>query len=146
MSTLLLLLVAWMLGGKAATTTPAPAPAPGGSPGPLPPPFPPPAPIPQVPSGPLPAPQGVPAPPPFVPAPAPAPAGTTYIIKSGDNPSMLAKKATGDGMRWRELLPVNPSLKVVQTRDDSGKLIATHVQPFNPGQVLNWPAGWAQLP
>lgn len=148
MSTLLLMLLAWMFGTASTkdggTQAPAPQPSPGTPPPAVPPAFPPPAPIPQAPS----VPQVSPPPPPGQPAP-PPPGGVApfvYVIKSGDNPSMLAKKATGDGTRWRELLSVNPSLKVKQTRDETGKLIATHVVPFNPGQLLNWPPGWAPLP
>jgi hypothetical protein len=130
---LFLLMLAYLFGGesKTAPTQQAPAPAP------VPPPFPSPQPLPPV----LPGPFGVPAPPAQPPA-----AAKTYVIQSGDSASAIAKKFTGNGGRWRELLPPNPNLKVVQTRDESGTIMSTHVVPFNAGQVLNVPASWPALP
>jgi nucleoid-associated protein YgaU len=115
---LMLVFVAWLIGGgnKQAPGTP--------------PPFPTPAPVP---------------PPTTAPAPAPAPPTSlaTYTIKSGDTPFGLATRATGQGSRWTELRPPNPELKTVQTKDpDSGKVIATHLVPFNPGQVIKLPSTW----
>lgn len=102
----------------------------GPAPGTTPPPFPAPAPVPP-PTGPV---------PPFV---------STYVLRSGDTPSGLAKVRTGDGNRWRELLTVNPEMRIVQTREPPlekggppGKVIATHVRPFNAGQTIKLPSGW----
>ncbi len=122
MDIIMLVFLAWLFGGGSKG-----APSGGG----VPPPFPGPAPIPNVPPT---------APP--VPAPAPAPAAT-YVIKSGDTPFGLAQRFTGQGKRWTELRPPNPNLKTVQTRDpNTGAVVATHLVPFDPGQVLNLPASW----
>lgn len=126
---------------------PTTIPTPGGA-APLPPPV-----FPGPTSLPIP---GLPGVPPFViPGPAgpivvpgvpgvPAPVATlaTYIIQPGDFPAKLAQRATGTPSRWTELRPPNPNLKTVQTKDASGKVIATHLVPFNAGQILNVPASW----
>jgi hypothetical protein len=59
-----------------------------------------------------------------------------WIIRSGDSPFAIAQKLTGQGARWKEILPVNPTLKVVQ------KGGTTLVQPFNPGQRITIPTSW----
>lgn len=59
-----------------------------------------------------------------------------WIIRSGESPFAIAQKLTGNGNRWREILAVNPGLKVVQ------KGSTTLVQPFNPGQRITIPASW----
>lgn len=135
MTVLVLLWLAHMLRGP--STPPGNVPPggttpPGGSgppPGTTPPPFPPPAPIPPPPNGPAP--------------------GGLHTLRDGETPFLLAKARTGDGNRWRELLPVNPDLEVRQTREPPleqggppGKVIATHVVPWNAGQVVRLPAGW----
>jgi nucleoid-associated protein YgaU len=125
MEVVVLIVLMWLIGGDNKAAPPG-----------APPPFPPPAPVPP------PSPQQ----PPPQQAPPPAPALATYTIKAGDTPFMLAKRAVNDGSRWTELRPPNPSLKTVQTKDpDSGKVIATHLVPFNPGQVINLPAAWPAI-
>lgn len=112
---------------------------------------------------------------PDFPKPVPVPtSGKTHVIRSGDTPSAVAKLYTGDGGRWRELLPENPALRVRQVRESppvaaarpgledagdsgrgvarqrpssrvsgpGGRIVATYVEPFNPGQVLRLPSTW----
>ena len=62
----------------------------------------------------------------------------TYVIKSGDYASGLAKKKTGDGSRWREILAVNPEMSTYT--DKKG---ATQIRPWNVGQTMFLPPGWA---
>lgn len=62
----------------------------------------------------------------------------TYVIKSGDYASGLAKKKTGDGSRWREILTVNPEMSTYT--DKKG---ATQIRPWNVGQTMFLPPGWA---
>lgn len=136
-----LLVLAWILSTMTgAGPKPSGAP-PGATPG-APPPFPPPAPA----TVPIPVPATPPAPTAPAPTPPAAPPASTYTIKSGDTPFLLAKRFTGNGGRWNELLPPNPQLTVVNTRDENGKIIATHVTPFNPGEVLKVPASWPPTP
>lgn len=59
-----------------------------------------------------------------------------WIIRSGDSPFAIAQKLTGQGNRWREILTVNPSLKVT-TKNGT-----TLVTPFNPGQRITIPTSW----
>lgn len=123
MDIIMLLFLGWLFGGKGG----------GGKP----PNFPPPSPVPQAP-----APPGVPAP---GPAPVPAPATlATYTLRSGDTGYALAQRGTGDGGRWKEILGANPNIKTVQDRDpDTGAIVRTTLKPWNPGQVINVPAGWS---
>lgn len=71
------------------------------------------------------------------------PALTTrlYTIKKNDYPSGLAARATGNGARWKEILPLNPTLQVVQGHTPQGAP-ATYVQPWDPGQVIAVPTDW----
>jgi hypothetical protein len=62
--------------------------------------------------------------------------GGGWMIRSGDTPSAIAQKMTGSAGRWREMLAVNPKLRVV----DVGGV--TQVQPFIPGQRLTLPTSW----
>jgi nucleoid-associated protein YgaU len=70
------------------------------------------------------------------PAPAaaapPAPTSFKYTIQSGDNMWAIASKLTGSGARWKEFLPLNPTLR----------LVGQQVQPFMPGQVILLPIAW----
>lgn len=58
----------------------------------------------------------------------------TYMIQAGDYPVGLAKRFTGDGNRWKEILPLNPKLK---RHPKSG-----NVTNFHPGVVLVIPDSW----
>jgi nucleoid-associated protein YgaU len=144
MNTLFLLFLAWLFGQKTTAAAPAGAPAPA----PVPPPFPGPIPIPvPVPGQPPIVPGPVPAP---TPGPTPAPAVATYTIRSGDTGFGLAKRATGDGTRWKEILAANPQLHtetmdVPQITKDApaGKMVkTTFIKPWAPGQVITVPPGW----
>jgi nucleoid-associated protein YgaU len=39
--------------------------------------------------------------------------GTTWTIRSGDNPWKVAQNLTGDGSRWKEIANVNPNMPVI---------------------------------
>lgn len=65
------------------------------------------------------------------------PTAYTYTIKSGDYPSGLAAKATGNGGRWRELLAANPEMTTYQ--DAKGQ---TQIKPWNVGYTFKVPPGW----
>lgn len=121
-----------------------------GWPGPVPPVPVPPVPVPPVPlpgGGGLPWPQlppgwGIPGvspttPPTPGPTTPPAPAPQTYVIKSGDYASGMAKKRTGDAGRWREILAVNPEMSTYT--DSKG---ATQIRPWKVGQTIFLPPGW----
>jgi len=66
-----------------------------------------------------------------------APPQGVYTIKSGDFPSGLAAKATGDAGRWREIRDNNPGMTIVT--DAKGQ---TQLNPWNVGDTINVPAGW----
>ena len=68
---------------------------------------------------------------PGAPAAAPVLVPPVYSIKSGDSPSKIAQSYTGDGNRWRELLPLNP---------DKSNNISKGV--IYPGQTLKIPPAW----
>lgn len=79
----------------------------------------------------------------------------TYIIKSGDTGSGLAKRFTGDSNRWRELPKYNKrgmggyagskDMVVKQTTTTIGgkKVPVTLLDPFYSGLKINMPPGWA---
>lgn len=119
-----LAILAWLFGSPGGTS-----PTPNPNPNPVPPTFP----------GPAPVPIPVPGPnkPPGVPAPA-----STYTIKSGDTGVGLAKRATGDSNRWREILKANPTYKAVTAPSPTTGLPTTQIVPWNIGQVMNVPPGW----
>jgi len=76
--------------------------------------------------------QAAPSPtPPGPDKPVPTPALATYIVKSGDTGSSIAKAFTGNANRWPELVTVNPS-----TKDAKWGFKAY------PGQRINLPASW----
>jgi hypothetical protein len=79
-----------------------------------------------------------------VPPPPPAlPASLDYRIKDqSEVPYILARRFTGDANRWREILPLNPTLKVVQKKDAAGKITTTLVEPWYPGLVVKLPGAW----
>jgi nucleoid-associated protein YgaU len=152
MDALVLLLLAWMIGSGSKTTTPAPAPTPTTAP--VPPPFPAPAPIPvPVPGQPPIVPGPVPAPAP-IPIPVPVPQAATYTLKSGDTGFSLAKRFTGDGSRWKEILGANPELKTETVNvprqtaaHPEGEMVATtFIKPWQPGQVIKVPGNWPPTP
>lgn len=121
-----------------------------GWPGPVPP-----VPVPPVPVPPVPLPGGGQLPWPTLPAgwgiPGTTPPGTqppgpttppagqlqTYVLKSGDYASGMAKKRTGDAGRWREILAVNPEMSTYT--DSKG---ATQIKPWKVGQTIFLPPGW----
>lgn len=93
-----------------------------------------------------PAPAGTPPPPeggPVVPwlppttTAVPVPAARTYVLRSGDYGSGLAKKATGDAGRWKELLAANPEMSTYT--DSKGQ---TQIKPWKVGQKIVVPPGW----
>ena len=67
----------------------------------------------------------------------PAPVAKTYSIKSGDYPSGLSKKATGDAGRWRELMTVNPEMKTYTDNKNQ-----TQIKPWAVNQKIVVPPGW----
>lgn len=85
-------------------------------------------------------PNASPAPTPPVP-PAPqsptSPPTTTgvrfYVVEPNDNPSLIAKKFTGDPSRWRELAQANPEANLASAF-------------IHPGQRLRVPADWPNAP
>jgi hypothetical protein len=71
------------------------------------------------------------------------PATFDYRIKDqSEVPYILARRFTGDANRWREILPINPTLKVVQKKDAAGKITVTLVEPWFPGMVIKLPGAW----
>lgn len=74
---------------------------------------------------------------PGIPPVPPSPPVKTYNIKSGDYGSGLAKKATGDANRWKELLKVNPEMTTYT--DSKGQ---TQIKPWAVGQKIIVPPGW----
>jgi len=63
------------------------------------------------------------------------PAVAQYVVQAGDwGLSKIAKDFTGDGNRWKELLPLNPTKK----RDPKAGFV------FHVGDVLNIPQSWVQ--
>lgn len=60
----------------------------------------------------------------------------TYTIQHGDYPVGLAKRFTGDGNRWREILPLNPQLK---RHSKTG-----NITNFHPGVVIKVPDSWGK--
>jgi nucleoid-associated protein YgaU len=78
----------------------------------------------------------IPSPPPGTPAlpmTSTAPTGGTYKVLSGDNPSKIALKLTGNGNRWHELVAANPQKKTGADGNFTSLL---------PGEVLHLPASW----
>ena len=72
---------------------------------------------------------------------APPPASAKHTIVWGDTGSGLAKRYTGNAGRWKEILAANPGMT---TYTDSGG--ATQIKPWQIGQVINLPPGWAKAP
>jgi len=121
--------------GRLPTTPPsaiptAPLPAPSAPAAPLPGPAAPPVPLPPIappaagPAVPIPS-----APPP----PTPDTAVRFYVVESGDNPSKIAQKFTGDPNRWREMSRLNPEANL-----GAGRIY--------PGQRLRIPPDWPNAP
>ncbi|HEX7666004.1 MAG TPA: LysM peptidoglycan-binding domain-containing protein, partial [Polyangiaceae bacterium] len=91
----------------------------------------------------VPAALGLPALPSLPPAPPATPlalpmtstssAGGTYKVLSGDNPSKIAQKVTGNANRWKELVAANPQKK---TGADG------NFTSLMPGETLHLPASW----
>ncbi len=97
-------LAAALLEARAATLSPKPAPAPA-----------------------KPAQPAAPVPPP------PVPAGGSYVVLAGDNPSKIAQKLTGNAGRWRELVGANPQ----KPRSKDGNFAT-----LSAGERINLPASW----
>jgi nucleoid-associated protein YgaU len=86
---------------------------------------------------------------------APSEALGTYIVKSGDTGSGLAKRFTGDANRWRELPKYNKRgmggytggkdmvVKQTTTTIKGKKVPVTLLDPFYSGLKINVPPGWA---
>jgi hypothetical protein len=54
-----------------------------------------------------------------------------------DTPYGIAKRLTGNGNRWREMMPLNPTLKEITVKG------VTQVTPWKPGSQSIWlPADW----
>lgn len=75
--------------------------------------------------------------PPAGPPPGGPPEVKVYTIKSGDYPSGLAAKRTGNAGRWRELLQANPEMSTYT--DSKGQ---TQIKPWQVGQKIVLPPGW----
>jgi len=119
--------------------SPPKPPAPGPiTPGPTPPFVPQPTDDDDEPVVPPPKPQPVPpAPSPVVP-PTPAPSnGGIYVVLSGDNPSKIALKFTGNANRWPELVAANSPPKKKASNGNFATL--------NAGEKLKLPASWPQV-
>ncbi len=63
--------------------------------------------------------------------------GGTYTVLAGDFATKIAKKLTGNGNRWRELVAANPQKKTL-TDGNFASLM--------PGEVLHLPASWSSAP
>lgn len=86
---------------------------------------------------------------------APTEALGTYIVKSGDTGSGLAKRFTGDANRWKELPKYNKKgmggytggkdmvVKQTTTTIKGKKVPVTLLDPFYSGLKINVPPGWA---
>lgn len=68
-------------------------------------------------------------------------APTERVLKAGDTAWGFAQSYTGNGNRWRELLPINPTLREVPGKTTGGKT-TVFVQPWNPGQKVKIPVSW----
>jgi len=73
-----------------------------------------------------------------LPEPKPLVVPTTYTVQAGDNPSLVAKKFTGNPNRWPELAAANPN----KTTGKKGK----EFSQFFAGWTLNLPASWSSTP
>lgn len=91
----------------------------------------------------------VPAPPPAKPpaappAVAPPAAPTTYRIKAGDVPYLVAQRFTGNANRWKEIPAANPGMVVKQVTNPKTGKVTTLLDPWYAGLTINLPAGWAK--
>lgn len=60
--------------------------------------------------------------------------GTTWTIRgNGDWPSKVAQTVVGDGSRWREILPLNPTFHVQANGN---------IPQWTPGRVVQLPPSW----
>lgn len=86
-------------------------------------------------------------PPPPTPLKPPAPpvSQIVRVLKSGETAWGLANEYTGDGNRWRELLPVNPTLKEIAGTTTDGKK-TVFLNPWRVGQTVKIPPAWASTP
>jgi nucleoid-associated protein YgaU len=60
-----------------------------------------------------------------------------WTIRSGEGAYQIAKKVTGNGARWKEILAVNPGLKTYTAADGS-----TQIKPWSVGQRITLPPSW----
>lgn len=60
-----------------------------------------------------------------------------WTIKSGDTGYGIAKKLTGNGNRWKEILAVNSGMSTYT--DSNG---ATQIKPWKIGQTISIPPSW----
>jgi len=63
--------------------------------------------------------------------------GCQWAIKTGDLPARISEQLTGSPHRWREILPINPSLKLILSGPRTGQLTN-----WFTGKVINLPASW----
>lgn len=82
-------------------------------------------------------------PPDVVPPPRSTPAEVSrpYTIRSGDYPSGMSQRMTGNAGRWREIMPLNPELRTTQTTTPQGQPV-TYVVPWQIGQIILLPRSW----
>lgn len=73
---------------------------------------------------------------PSIPRPQPTPA-VTYVVKKGDTLWDIARKYTGDGIRWREIYQSNKEL--IDARNAKASQTARDQTWVWPGQVLIMP-------
>lgn len=118
-----LLIIAWIIRALGGGKSPGFSPVPPRFPGPVPIPVPGPA---------------VPG----VPGPGPSPGPSVYTIQSGDTGVKLAKRATGDANRWKEILKANPDLTAVTAPNPDTGVMTTQIVPWQIGQVIKVPPGW----
>jgi hypothetical protein len=57
----------------------------------------------------------------------------SYVLKAGDTAYELARKRVKNGNRWREILPLNPGIKVVRIKG------IVQIRPWNVGQKVKLP-------
>jgi LysM repeat protein len=74
-------------------------------------------------------------------APIAEPGRTTYVVAKGDSAWLIAKKITGNGARYKELLTANPQKTTKLFNDGYGNMIP-NFSTLSEREVLKLPASW----